>query len=248
MDVVSDRALKKLELKLKDYRQGRIDPVTRIYWDLHYSINLKLAIENTKERDSVLDVGCGIGSMMIDLAKVNRKCSGIDPLSDISLIPAKLKANEENVEISLIRAFSEHIPIKDGSFDAVLLLSTLQHVADQNETLNEARRIMKETGVMIISVPMSKNVFNVFKRDGMPGHFTKEYDLNRLKEDLEKSNFKLIELRGCGAFPPLSHKALFVCHKFFGDIFVRKIVEMLDAIGKRFTYTASSIIVLCKLK
>ena len=60
---------------------------------------------------------------------------------------------------------------------------------------------MKETGVMIISVPMSKNVFNVFKRDGMPGHFTKEYDLNRLKEDLEKSNFKLIELRGCGDVP-----------------------------------------------
>lgn len=247
MDTTSARALRKLELKLKDYRQGGVDPVTRIYWDLHYKINLKMAIENTKEGDAVLDVGCGIGSMVIDLAKVNRRCCGIDPLFDVSLIPAKQKAKEKKVDISLIRAFSEHMPIKTGSFDAVLLLSTLQHVADQKETLNEVRRIMKKTGIMLISVPMSKNIFSIFKRDGMPGHFTKEYDLNQLKETLVESNFNLIEVRGCGAFPPLSHKALSICHKLFGDNVVRKMVKMLDASGNRFTSTASSIIILCKI-
>jgi ubiquinone/menaquinone biosynthesis C-methylase UbiE len=247
MDAASARALKKLESKLKDYRQGRVDPVTRIYWDMHYEVILKMAIENTKEGDAVLDVGCGIGSMMIDLAKVNRRCCGIDLLSDVSLIPAKQKAEEKNVDISLIRAFSEHMPIKAGCFDAVLLLSTLQHVADQKETLDELGRIMKKTGVMLISVPMSKNAFSIFKRDGKPGHFTKEYDLNQLKETLEESNFKLVEVRGCGTFPPLSHSGLLVFHNFFGDRFVWRIVKMLDALGNRFNSTASSIIILCKV-
>ena len=245
MDEASALALRKLESKLKDYRRGRIDPVTKIYWDMHYLINQRMAIENTKEGDVVLDVGCGTGSMMIDLAKVNRRCCGIDPLYDVSLIPAQLKAQEKNVEISLIRAFSECMPIKARSFDAVLLLSTLQHVADQKETLKEVRRVMKETGVMLISVPMSKNAFSIFKRDGKPGHFTKEYDLKQLKETLDDNNFKIIEVRGCGAFPPLSHKALCICHKFFGERFVRKIIEMLDALGNRFSSTASSIIILC---
>jgi hypothetical protein len=45
MDAAEADALEKLESKLKDYRQGRADPVTRIYWDMHYEINLKMAIE-----------------------------------------------------------------------------------------------------------------------------------------------------------------------------------------------------------
>jgi ubiquinone/menaquinone biosynthesis C-methylase UbiE len=247
MDAASARALKKLESKLKDYRQGRVDPVTRIYWDMHYEVNLKMAIENTKEGDAVLDVGCGTGSMTIDLAKAGRRCCGIDPLYEVSLLPAQTKAREENVDIPLIRAFSEHMPIKAESFDAVLLLSTLQHVADQKETLKELRRIMKKTGVMLVSVPMSKNVFSLFKRGGKPGHFTREYDVNQLIETLNEGHFKIVALSGCGAFPPMSHKALYVCHKFFGSGFVRRIIEMLDVLGGRFSSTASSIIVLCKV-
>lgn len=247
MDAADADALKKLESKLKDYRQGRVDPVTRIYWDMHYEINLKMAIENTKEGDTVLDVGCGTGSMMIDLAKAGRKCCGIDPLYEVSLLAAQKKAREENADLPLIRGFSEHMPIKAGSFDAILLLSTLQHVADQKETLKELRRIMKKTGVMLISVPMSKNIFSLFKRGGKPEHFTRGYDVNLLIETLIESHFKIIELRGCGVFPPLSHKALYVCHKLFGSSFARRIIEMLDVVGSRFSSTASSIIVLCKV-
>ncbi len=38
MNAESARALKNLESKLKGYRQGRIDPGTKIYWDMQYQI------------------------------------------------------------------------------------------------------------------------------------------------------------------------------------------------------------------
>lgn len=247
MNAESARALKKLESKLKDYRQGRIDPVTKIYWDLHYRINLKMAVENTREESSILDVGCGAGSMMIDLAKVGRKCCGIDPLHELSLIPAQIKSREQNVPISLVRAFSENMPFGSRSFDAVSLFSTLQHVADQKKTLKEVRRVLKDRGVMLISVPMSKNLFNRFKRTARPEHFTKEYDLEGLKQTLVENNFEILRVRGCGAFPPLSHEALFVCHKLLGKSLTKKMIEALDIVGSYFPSTASSIIILCKV-
>jgi len=135
-----DKNLKLLESRLKGYRDGRINPATRIYWDIHYQLNLGLAINNTREGDAVLDVGCGVGKTLIDLARAGRRCYGIDPLHGISLQKARENAREQGVELALARSQGENLPFRDEQFDMVLLLSTLQHVADQEQTLMEVRR------------------------------------------------------------------------------------------------------------
>jgi SAM-dependent methyltransferase len=48
---------------------------------------------------------------------------------------------------------ADHIPVDDEVFDTVLLLETLEHVADPDSVLNEAFRVLKTGGRLFLSVP-----------------------------------------------------------------------------------------------
>lgn len=240
-------SLKSLESQLRDYRKGKVDPVTRIYWDIHHDLNLKIAKESTHDGDFVLDVGCGTGRALIDLANSNRICTGIDPLYEVSLKGACKSAEKNGVDIGLVRAFSEHLPYKNEKFDLVLLLSTLQHVADQEETLREIKRVLKQDGALLISVPMSKNLFSLFSGPKKPDHFTKIFNLKELTDMLNDSGFSITKTVGCGFFPPLSRKALAAFHAIFKAQLTGKVLGFLDVFAKEIPSTASSVVLLCKV-
>lgn len=240
-----DNSLTKLESKLKAYREGRIDPVTKAYWEMHYQFNLKLATENTQPGDIILDIGCGSGRIMIDLAKIRRRCVGLDPLYEVSLLRAQKNARDKNADISLVWSFSECLPFKSEIFDMVLLFSTLQHVRDHETTLNEARRVLKERGLLLMSVPTARNISTLFRRAKKPDHFTATFDLRELKIVLDKHGFNLLEVQGCGFFPPFAHRAFIVMQRILGSNAIRKSLGLMDNLAGQFPSSASSVILLC---
>ena len=95
--------LRALEEVLKDIRGECLNPVTKIWWDMHFEINLEWANENSSEGGFILDVGCGVGNYIIALSKNNHICFGIDPLYEVSLLKAQQKAKDENCNIPLIQ-------------------------------------------------------------------------------------------------------------------------------------------------
>ena len=153
--------LRALEDVLKDIRGGGLNPVTKIWWDMHFEINLELANGNSSEGDIILDVGCGRGDYIPALSRNNRVCFGINPLYEVSLLEAKQKQKDEKVNIPLIRGVSENSPFKGEHFDMILHLSTLQHVDDQHKTLSEIKRVLKDNGLLVVSIPLSKNIFTL---------------------------------------------------------------------------------------
>jgi ubiquinone/menaquinone biosynthesis C-methylase UbiE len=237
-------ALEKLQSRLKNYRNGQVDPVTRTYWDMHYQLNLKKAIDNTKEGDLILDVGCGTGAIIVDLAKANRTCFGVDPLYEISLLRARSNAAKSNVDVELVQSFSESLPFRARVFDMVLLLSTLQHVADQDKTLQEIKRVLKENGVLLISVPMSNNLFTILRRKKKPEHFTKIFDIENLLKLIKKNGFEIKDVSGCGLFPPLSHKLMIIFYRIFGKNATEKVINTLQLFATCIPSAASSVIIL----
>lgn len=48
-----------------------------------------------------------------------------------------------------------HLALGDGSVGTLLLLETLEHLADPQQVLGEARRVLDETGLLLLSVPFS---------------------------------------------------------------------------------------------
>ena len=237
-----------LEEVLKGYnKRGGVGPVTKIWWDIHVKINLELANENNSEGDFILDVGCGVGNYIIALSKNNRVCFGIDPLYEVSLLEAQQKAKDENVNIPLIQGVSEHLPFIDEKFDMVLHFSTLQHVDDQHKTLSEIKRVLKDNGLLVVSVPLSKNIFTLFRKIKKPESFTKVFNIAELKKGVTENGFEILKIRGCGFFPPFVNRILLFCYHLFGEKITRKMIEALDIFARRIPITASSVVAVCKV-
>ena len=239
--------LRALEEALKDMRGGGVDPVTKIWWDMHFEINLELANENSSEGSVILDVGCGVGKYIIALSKNNRMCLGIDPLYEVSLLRAQQKTKDENVDIPLIQGVSENLPFENEKFDMILHLSTWQHVDDQHKTLSEIKRVLKDNGLLLVSVPLSKNIFTFFRKIKKPESFTKVFDFGELKKIITENSFEILKIRGCGFFPPFAHKILLFCYPLFGERITKKMIVMPDIFAKCAPITASSVVAVCKV-
>ena len=243
---MSDDTLKVLEKHLEKCRSGELDPITRIFWQSLGDIIAKTALAYRSKRDYVLDVGCGGGGLIINLAKEGTECCGIDPLREASLLRAKENANKENVKLHLCQAVGECLPFKKNSFNMVLLLSTLQHVNDQNRVLAEIREVLKTNGILLASVPTSKNISTLFREAKKPKHFTRNFSLAEFKQILKDSDFDIIRIRGGGFFPPFSFKALYICHYPFGDKVTRKIIEWSNFFAEAMPATAGSVLAVCQ--
>jgi SAM-dependent methyltransferase len=48
---------------------------------------------------------------------------------------------------------AERLPVADGSCDGAILMAVLEHVRDAEQTLTEARRILKPGGLLFVDVP-----------------------------------------------------------------------------------------------
>jgi len=64
--------------------------------------------------------------------------------------------------VSLIRASAAKLPFPSGSVDAVFLLNILEHVKGETTVINEAQRILRPGGNLILSVPC-RGLFHSFK-------------------------------------------------------------------------------------
>jgi ubiquinone/menaquinone biosynthesis C-methylase UbiE len=96
----------------------------------------------------VLDVGCGPGTITIDIA--NRVAPGgvigIDPSADVVTAASESAADMENVEFATGDVYALDFP--DASFDVVHAHQVLQHLPDPAGALREMRRVCRPDGVV----------------------------------------------------------------------------------------------------
>jgi len=244
---MKDKQPNQLEEHLKKIRlKDGIGPITKLYWEYLYEINLNYIFENTREKDKILDVGCGTGKYLVELAKKNRICYGIDPLVEVSLAVAQRMAEKAKVNINLLQAEGENIPFPENFFDAVLFLSTIQHVNDADKTLSEINRVLKNKGILLISAPLRKNIFNFFQDIFKPKYFTYSFSFNELKTLIQKNGFDILQIKGYGFFPPFLNIFLFAVYILFGEKITKKIIKALDIFPKIIPFTASSVVILAK--
>ncbi|HEY6131733.1 MAG TPA: class I SAM-dependent methyltransferase [Halioglobus sp.] len=104
-------------------------------------------------RDSLfLDVGCGSGGLLAEVAALGFTGAGIDA-SMTMLVAAKQMIEAHGGVARLACAFAEALPIADGSLGAVIMYDSIEHVASVPRALNEARRVLKSGGHLAISTP-----------------------------------------------------------------------------------------------
>jgi SAM-dependent methyltransferase len=93
----------------------------------------------------VLEVGCG-PVPVIDYFQ-NAEKYAIDPLIDYYKLNYDLTR-----DIDYVRGIGEYLPFIPDFFDVIVTLNTLDHVRTPSKVLNELFRILKQKGVLYVSV------------------------------------------------------------------------------------------------
>lgn len=99
-------------------------------------------------RGRALDVGCGTGTLAARLAASGYQMAGIDPSEGMLEV---LRKRAPDVEA--VRAEGTAIPFPDASFDLVLSVAVMHHIADPAEvrgTLAEMTRVTRPGGRILV--------------------------------------------------------------------------------------------------
>src|SRR3990167_437606 len=110
----------------------------------------------------ILDVGCGTANLVIAIKKRSPKAEilGIDPDEKILEI-AKSKIQKEKLDIKLVKAFAQKLPLKSKSFDWVVSSFAIHHIPSdlKSQAFYEMYRVLRSGGtILIIDIGVPKNL------------------------------------------------------------------------------------------
>ncbi len=97
----------------------------------------------------VLDAGCGSGYGSAELAK-SARVVGID-VSAEAVRHAACTFGAPGV--CFLQADCETLPFADGAFDLVVAFEVIEHLEKWRNLLDEARRVLRPTGMLLVSTP-----------------------------------------------------------------------------------------------
>lgn len=106
-----------------------------------------------KDREKILDAGCGLGGSSIWLAK-NKNCqvTGTNIVNS-QIRQAKENAKNEGVEykVNFIQADYATLPIQDETYDVFWALESIVHAPDKKAVIREAFRILNNGGRIVMT-------------------------------------------------------------------------------------------------
>ena len=99
---------------------------------------------------AILDIGCGTGDMLRIFSSLRRDAV----LTGIDFSPNMLKLAKENCrdinDLRLLQGNALSLPLEDESVDGVSLSFALRNMADYEEALREAARVLKPGGSLMV--------------------------------------------------------------------------------------------------
>jgi SAM-dependent methyltransferase len=100
----------------------------------------------------VLDVGCGPGSITVDLARrvAPGRVVGVDLSAEVLVKAGELAAGRGVDSVVFEQADVTALPYRDGSFDVVHAHQVLQHLCDPVAALREMRRVTRPGGIVAV--------------------------------------------------------------------------------------------------
>jgi ArsR family transcriptional regulator len=99
---------------------------------------------------TIVDIGCGIGNLAREFAKMNNTVIGIDTDKKQIEIANKNIADTIENNISFVVGKGEETEQKNNSVDIVLFSHSLHHIETPHIAIKESHRILKKGGMIIV--------------------------------------------------------------------------------------------------
>ncbi|GAA3439964.1 hypothetical protein GCM10018954_095850 [Kutzneria kofuensis] len=113
---------------------------------------LDIALAAVPAPRRVLDVGCGLGTLLRLLATRVPEAEalvGIDAEADVVKAASAVPGLDPRIRYG--NAFAEHLPFADGGFDLVVSTMSFDRWHDQRQGLAECARMLRPGGTLVLS-------------------------------------------------------------------------------------------------
>jgi SAM-dependent methyltransferase len=97
---------------------------------------------------SILELGCGDGAMLELLTARGATAQGIDASSS-----GIARCHQNGLSAQCLDVSTDGVPFPNQSFDVVISLETFEHLMNPFYALQEVRRVLRDSGRFICSVP-----------------------------------------------------------------------------------------------
>ena len=166
----------------------------------------KLILKNIKinKNSSVLEIGCGLGSIIDKFIKKIKEYHGLDISPKTIDYLSSLYKNVNNIKFHITDVCKENVFL-NKKFDVIISADTLEHVKSPKNYFNFIRRHLKSDGTALIIFPNESEK----KHHGITW-FNNKKELIKL---INQSSLKIIELKEIQE--TLSHK---IIKKFLWNI------------------------------
>lgn len=129
------------------YAGWRVSEIGKITESIEDALLLELLGDVADRR--ILDVGCGDGTLAVELWRHGANVAGVDPNADI-VEEAIAKAGSVGAGVAFAVAAGERLPFADASFDRVLAKTVLCFVEDAEIVFREMARVLRPGGCLVI--------------------------------------------------------------------------------------------------
>ncbi|MBI4184340.1 MAG: class I SAM-dependent methyltransferase [Proteobacteria bacterium] len=186
---------------------------------------------------TIVEVGAGLGSYSKSLVEVANRLDLVEPSTALApKLSARFAADAR------VRVFPEsaeswlgHAP--DDSYDSVLLINVLEHIADDSEVLRRLSRVLKPGGHLLLFVPALPWLYGPVDR--LVGHH-RRYTIKDLKAKTAAAGYRVVMAR---YFDLLGIAPWWIVHTLLGVTrFHDGLLGVYDRIGVPATRTIEKLI------
>ncbi|HYA90789.1 MAG TPA: methyltransferase domain-containing protein [Thermodesulfobacteriota bacterium] len=166
-----------------------------------------LKILKGDKKGLLLDVGCSHGAFDFELARRGYKVVGVDINKESIGVGDKIRDSlrVKNLTFHNMDILSNDFPEK--KIDVIIMFEALEHIKEDDRVIREFRRILKDDGTVILSVPYAETVDEydeplgacMTKEGGCVcvgeggSHYRNGYNLDRMKTLLERNGFTIVK-------------------------------------------------------
>ncbi len=155
---------------------------------LHLS-DLKSAITGT-----ILDVGCGVGSLALYLSQLADQVTGIDiSTRAIKIARQAALANQKSNTLFLVKKMT----VQKNNYDLIIATEVIEHIASDQKFVQDIYSSLKKGGYFLLSTP---SVNSWMYRSGWYDNFDhqvghlRRYTVTELSQLLHQTKFKIVQV------------------------------------------------------
>ena len=117
------------------------------------------------EGRTILEVGCGRGATLFELARRGAHVVGLD-YSDEALAVCRTLENEKALtrRTTFVNGDARTLPFPSESFDFVFSVGLVEHFSDPTEILAEQHRVLRQGGYLLVQVPQKYSLYTPLKK------------------------------------------------------------------------------------